>query len=81
MELIGRNMKKADSALFGLFLLLLLLRASSTEGDKRFCCSDGKTSITSDKVGEKLKSGMNNEYLGLCIFYATRCVTGKRTAP
>ena len=75
LELIGRNMKKVDSALFGLFLLLLL-RASSTEGDKKFCCSDGKTSITSDKVGGKLKSGMNNEYLGLCIFYTTRCVTG-----
>merc|ERR1711962_846454 len=40
---------KAHSSIFGLFLLLLL-RASSTEGDKRFCCSDGKTSITSDKV-------------------------------
>ena len=57
LELIGRNMKKADSTLFGLFLLLL--RVSSTEGDKRFCCSDGKTSITSDKVGEKLKAAIH----------------------
>ena len=57
LELVGRNMK-AHSALFGLFLLLLFL-ACSTEGDKRFCCSDGKTSITSDKVGEKLKAAIH----------------------
>ena len=65
LELIGRNMKKADSALFGLFLLLLFL-ACSTEGDKRFCCSDGKTSITSDKVGEKLKAAIHGILHILC---------------
>ena len=70
LDFNGRNMKKAHSALFGLFLLLL--RACSTEGDKRFCCSDGKTSITSDKVGErkvKNKSLVLIAYLGLFIFY------------
>ena len=63
-------MKKAHSTIFGLFLLLLL--ACSTEGDKRFCCFDGKTSITSEKVGErkvKNKSLVLIANLGLFTFY------------
>ena len=62
-------MMKAYSTLFGLFLLL----ACSTEGDKRFCCSDGKTSITSDKGSEKLKSAMNSKSGIMHILYDKVC--------